>query len=95
MKYNFAQKVFVKTIPRIDNSVAANTNKLSLNIQINKHKVNIDKNVFKKTDEDVINLKKAKSQFKHNHSKKIKEEILKAFIDSSIPRWNISFILIK
>lgn len=95
MKHNFAQRVFVKTVPRIDSSGAANTNKLSLNIQINKHKVNIDKDVFKKTDKDVVNLKIAKAQFKYNPSKKIKDEILKAFIDSPIPRWNISFVLIK
>lgn len=95
MKVYYAQKVIVQTVPRSDLSGAANTNKLNLQNEINKHKVNIDKSVFIKTEKDVDNLKIEKAQFKHNPSEKIKEEILKAFINSPIPRWNISFVLTK
>lgn len=95
MKLYFAEKVIVKTIPKSDLNESSKTNKLILQNEINKYKVNIDKSVFIKTKKDVNNLKIAKAQFKYNPSKKIKEEILMAFINSPIPRWNISFVITK
>ena len=95
MKLHFAQRVMVKLVPKTSTDGSMSQNKSIVQTETNRHKVDINKNMFKKSKEDREALKLAKSVFKHYPSAKIKEEILRAFIDSSIPNWNFSFVLTK
>ena len=95
MKLHFAQRVMVKLVPKTSTDGSMSQNKSIVQTETNRHKVDINKNMFKKSKEDKEALKLAKSVFKHYPSAKIKEEILRAFIDSSIPNWNFSFVLTK
>ena len=95
MKIHFAQRVMVKLVPKSSTDGSMSQNKSLVQTDSNKHKVFIDREVFKKSQKDIDDLKLAKAEFKHKPSAKIKEEILRAFIDSSIPNWNLSFVLTK
>ena len=95
MKIHFAQRVMVKLVPKSSTDGSMSQNKSLVQSDSNKHKVFIDREVFKKSQKDINDLKLAKAEFKHKPSAKIKEEILRAFIDSSIPNWNLSFVLTK
>lgn len=95
MKLHFAQRVMVKLVPKTSTDGSMSQNKSLVQAETNRHKVDINKDMFKKSKEDREALKLAKSVFKHYPSAKIKEEILRAFIDSSIPNWNFSFVLTK
>jgi hypothetical protein len=95
MKLHFAQRVMVKLVPKTSTDGSMSQNKSIVQAETNRHKVDINKDMFKKSKEDIEALKLAKSVFKHYPSAKVKEEILRAFIDSSIPNWNLSFVLTK
>jgi hypothetical protein len=95
MKIHFAQRVMVKLVPKSSTDGSMSQNKSLVQSEANRHKVDINKDVFKKSQKDKDELKIAKAEFKHKPSAKIKEEILRAFIDSSIPNWNLSFVLTK
>lgn len=95
MKLHFAQRVMVKLVPKTSTDGSMSQNKSIVQAEANKRRIEINKDVFKKSQKDREELKLAKSVFKHYPSAKVKEEILRAFIDSSIPNWNLSFILTK
>lgn len=95
MKIHFAQRVMVKLVPKSSTDGSMSQNKSLVQADSNKHKVFIDREAFKKSQKDIDSLKIAKAEFKHKPSAKLKEEILRAFIDSSIPNWNLSFVLTK
>lgn len=74
-------------------------NRAILHAQINKYKVDVDFNCFKKSDSDRDDLRKEKkdwnklrltnqSKFEHERN-----EFLRAFIDSPMPNWNISMVV--
>lgn len=95
MKLHFAQRVMVKLVPKTSTDGSMSQNKSIVQAEANKRRLEINKDVFKKSQKDRDDLKLAKATFKHNPSAKVKEEILRAFIDSSIPNWNLSFVLTK
>jgi hypothetical protein len=95
MKLHFAQRVMVKLVPKTSTDGSMSQNKSIVQAEVNKRRLELNKDVFKKSEEDREALKLAKSVFKHYPSAKVKEEILRAFIDSSIPNWNLSFVLTK
>lgn len=95
MKLHFAQRVMVKLVPKTSTDGSMSQNKSIVLAEANKRRLEINKDVFKKSQKDRDDLKLAKATFKHNPSPKVKEEILRAFIDSSIPNWNFSFVLTK
>jgi ABC-type metal ion transport system substrate-binding protein len=95
MKLHFAQRVMVKLVPKTSTDGSMSQNKSIVQSEVNKRRLELNKDVFKKSQEDREALKLAKSVFKHYPSAKVKEEILRAFIDSSIPNWNLSFVLTK
>jgi len=95
MKIHFAQRVMVKLVPKTSTDGSMSQNKSIVQSEVNKRRLEMNKDVFKKSQEDREALKLAKSVFKHYPSAKIKEDILRAFIDSSIPNWNLSFVLTK
>ena len=67
MKHNFAQRVFVKTVPRTDGSGATSQNKAMVQAEANKNRLVIDKSIFVKTSEEKERLKIAKAQYKLNN----------------------------
>jgi ABC-type metal ion transport system substrate-binding protein len=85
----------VKLVPKTSTDGSMSQNKSIVQSEVNKRRLELNKDVFKKSQEDREALKLAKSVFKHYPSAKVKEEILRAFIDSSIPNWNLSFVLTK
>jgi hypothetical protein len=95
MKLHFAQRVMVKLVPKTSTDGSMSQNKSIVQSEVNKRRLELNKDVFKKSQEDREALKLAKSVFKHYPSAKVKEDILRAFIDSSIPNWNLSFVLTK
>jgi hypothetical protein len=95
MKIHFAQRVMVKLVPKTSTDGSMSQNKSIVQSEVNKRRLELNKDVFKKSQEDREALKLAKSVFKHYPSAKVKEDILRAFIDSSIPNWNFSFVLTK
>ena len=95
MKLHFAQRVMVKLVPKTSTDGSMSQNKSIVQSEVNKRRLEMNKDVFKKSQEDREALKLAKSVFKHYPSAKVKEDILRAFIDSSIPNWNLSFVLTK
>jgi hypothetical protein len=95
MKIHFAQRVMVKLVPKTSTDGSMSQNKSIVQSEVNKRRLEFNKDVFKKSQEDREALKLAKSVFKHYPSAKVKEDILRAFIDSSIPNWNLSFVLTK
>jgi hypothetical protein len=95
MKIHFAQRVMVKLVPKTSTDGSMSQNKSIVQSEVNKRRLELNKDVFKKSQEDREALKLAKSVFKHYPSAKVKEDILRAFIDSSIPNWNLSFVLTK
>lgn len=95
MKLHFAQKVMVKLVPKSSTDGSSSQNKMMLQNEVNKFRIILNKDLFKKSQKEKDDLKLAKAEFKHRPSAKVKDEILRAFIDSSIPNWNLSFILTK
>ena len=95
MKLHFAQRVMVKLVPKTSTDGSMSQNKSLVQAETNRHKIDINKDMFKKSQKDRDDLKLAKATFKHYPSAKVKEELLRAFIDSSIPNWNFSFVLTK
>lgn len=63
-KLNFAQRVSVKITPRDVSNSGANQARVELSAAINKHKVDIDRACFKKTDSERHELKVAKHLWK-------------------------------
>lgn len=63
-KIHFATRVTAKLVPKSDASNASNNLRQELSAQINKHKVSIDRSVFKKTDDEKVELKIAKIKWK-------------------------------
>jgi hypothetical protein len=63
-KIHFATRVSVRLAPKSDASNSSNQLRWELNAQINKHKVSIDRNAFKKTPAEKMELKIAKAQWK-------------------------------
>jgi len=62
---------------------------VELRFQINMNKVNIDWNVFKKSDSEREELKEDIADSKKVTPKK-RDEIIMAFLNAEIPNWNIS-----
>ncbi len=63
LRMTFAQRVMVKITPR-ETVVNSTKERNELSALINKHKVDIDRTVFKKTDAEREALKEAKSYWK-------------------------------
>lgn len=63
-KLHFATRVTARLVPKSDASNAASNLRQELSAQINKHKVSIDRSVFKKTLEEKLELKIAKAKWK-------------------------------
>jgi len=63
-KLHFATRVIARLVPKSDASNAAAQLRQELSMQINKHKVSIDKSVFRKTLEEKLELKIAKAKWK-------------------------------
>jgi hypothetical protein len=92
---NFAQKVTLHEQNTTVDTGAFNPKKNDVWREINKHKVLIDFSAFEKHKEEIKELKKQKSEFKKNPTKG-REEVLQAFVDSSIPNWgNLNFIVLN
>lgn len=64
LKTNFAERVQVKITPREVSNTGASQARTELNNAINKHKVDIDRDCFKKNDSEKHELKVAKSLWK-------------------------------
>ena len=64
MKTHFAQRVIVKLVPKSSTDGSASQNKTNLQIESNKNRLNINRELFKKTKEEKEQLKIAKSQYK-------------------------------
>lgn len=64
LKLKFAQRVQVKITPREVSNTGANQARNELSIAINKHKVDIDRASFKKTESEKHQLKVAKHLWK-------------------------------
>lgn len=63
-KIHFATRVSVRLVPKADASGGTSQLREELNNAINKHRVNIDRSVFKKTEQERVELKIAKAQWK-------------------------------
>lgn len=63
-KLHFATRVTARLVPKSDASNAASNLRQELSAQINKHRVSIDRSVFKKTLEEKLELKIAKAKWK-------------------------------
>lgn len=91
---NYATKVVIVDL-KPESLVSSDYNKgkaSQVQMDINKYKVDIDQGVFKKNSSERIRLKEAKLNYSVDPSKG-KEEIVKGFLSSSIPNWNISLII--
>lgn len=66
LKLKFAQRVQVKITPREVSNTGANQARNELSIAINKHKVDIDRASFKKTESEKHQLKVAKHLWKQS-----------------------------
>jgi hypothetical protein len=64
MKIHFAQKVMVKLVPKSSTDGSVSQNKTNLQVESNKNRLNINRELFKKTKEEREQLKIAKSQYK-------------------------------
>jgi hypothetical protein len=95
MKVYYAKKVIVPQSLKANNEGSYNDNKIKLQNSINKNKVIIDTDIFKKSIVEKEKLKTEKFNFKHNKSQLETNKILRAFIDSNIPNWNFKFIINK
>jgi len=63
-KLHFATRVQAKLVPKSDASNAANNLRQELSTLINKNRVNIDRSVFRKTEQEKLELKIAKAKYK-------------------------------
>lgn len=63
-KIHFATRVSVKLVPKADASGGTSQLREELSNAINKHKVNVDRSVFKKTPQERLELKIAKAKYK-------------------------------
>jgi len=90
----FAQKVVIVDLkPQSQNSSDFNSGKAnSLQLEINKDKVDINYGEFRKDKKEKLKLKEAKLNYSVDPEKG-RDDILRAFIDSNIPNWNISFVV--
>jgi hypothetical protein len=64
MKIHFAQRVMVKLVPKSSTDGSMSQNKSLVQAEANKNKLNINRELFKKTKEEREQLKIAKSQYK-------------------------------
>lgn len=64
MKTHFAQKVMVKLVPKSSTDGSVSQNRTNLQAESNKNRLNINRELFKKTKEEKEQLKIAKSQYK-------------------------------
>lgn len=90
----FAEKVVLVDLkPQSQDSSSFNSGKaFAVQAEINSRKVDIDRDIFKKEDKEKLKLKEAKMNFKFDMEKG-RDKIIKSFIDSKIPNWNISFVV--
>jgi hypothetical protein len=65
---NFAQRVRVKMTPKTETQGGSSQARNELNIEINKHKVDIDKSCFVKTEMEKLELKNAKIVWRKTNS---------------------------
>ena len=64
MKIHFAQRVMVKLVPKSSTDGSMSQNKSLVQADANKNRLNINRELFKKTKEEREQLKIAKSQYK-------------------------------
>ena len=64
MKIHFAQRVMVKLVPKSSTDGSMSQNKALVYAEANKNRLNINRELFKKTKEEREQLKIAKSQYK-------------------------------
>ena len=64
MKIHFAQRVMVKLVPKSSADGSMSQNKALVYAEANKNRLNINRELFKKTKEEREQLKIAKSQYK-------------------------------
>ena len=64
MKIHFAQRVMVKLVPKSSTDGSMSQNKSLVQAEANRHKIDINRELFKKTKEEKEQLKIAKSQYK-------------------------------
>jgi hypothetical protein len=64
MKIHFAQRVMVKLVPKSSTDGSMSQNKSLVQAEANKNRLNINRELFKKTKEEREQLKIAKSQYK-------------------------------
>lgn len=92
---NYATRVVIEDF-KPQSQVTSDYNKgkaYQVQQEINKHKVDIDQSVFKKTRAEKIKLKEAKLNYSVDPEKG-KDDVIMAFIGSKIPNWGgISLIV--
>lgn len=90
----YAQVVVIEDLKPQSQSMSEYNSARASQIQeiINKHKVDIDFNVFKKNHNEKHNLKLAKLNYSVDPERG-RDELLRTFIDSKIPNWNLTFIV--
>jgi hypothetical protein len=74
----------VKLVPKTSTDGSMSQNKSIVQSEVNKRRLEMNKDVFKKSQRDRDDLKLAKATFKHNPSAKVKEDIL-----GSLDRYDI------
>lgn len=73
-------------------------NKEEVQREINKHKVQIDRKCFEKSDEEVLVLKEAKLNHKSLSAlslKKGREDIVRRILSSKTPKWGAVNLIYK
>lgn len=65
---------------------------VALRFQINEKKVNIDTSVFKKSDNERLEVKEAKSDSRRLNIAK-RNEFIMAFLNAEVPNWNVKLIV--
>jgi len=91
MKTHFATKVVITDGQRMVSNHAS-PKRAEVQAEVNSHKVDIDYSVFEKTQEEKNELRIEKAHYKLSPEKG-RDELLSAFIDSTLPNWNLTFIV--
>lgn len=91
MKTNFATKVVITDGQRSITNYTS-PHREAVQAEVNKYKVDIDYSVFEKTEQERNELRIEKAHYKMAPEKG-RDELLSSFIDSSLPNWNLTFIV--
>ena len=88
---NFAQKVVIVDGQRVTTK-SQSPLRHEVQAEINQRKVDIDYSVFEKSEHERNELKIEKAHYKIAPEKG-RDDLLRAFIDSDLPNWNLTFIV--